>query len=252
MLRMLIKRKKARTHTEDRRLALVLATTAGTLNAMALGAFGFFPSHMTGNTSQLSSEVSNTNLSDVIFLASIILAFVIGSVTSRMLAIGGIKNNIRTIFSLILLLEGVLLICTSLFEILFFSHKNNQEIIIFLAFLMGVHNSTSTQLSNGRVRSTHITGTLTDIGIAFGSVVATIFRRDPSRQMKAQRSQLITHLVTLLSFMIGGISGLLLYKEFGFNSMAAVGVFLVLVAISSIIVTILMAKKRLLRPHYLL
>ncbi|HGG8829079.1 TPA: DUF1275 family protein, partial [Enterobacter kobei] len=53
---MLIKLKKERTHQEDRRLALWLATSAGLLNAIALGAFGFFPSHMTGNTSQLSSE----------------------------------------------------------------------------------------------------------------------------------------------------------------------------------------------------
>ncbi|CCF11743.1 hypothetical protein PANA5342_pPANA10010 (plasmid) [Pantoea ananatis LMG 5342] len=39
---MLIKKKKIRSHTEDRYLALALATTAGILNAMALGAFGFF------------------------------------------------------------------------------------------------------------------------------------------------------------------------------------------------------------------
>jgi len=58
----LIKKKKVRSHTEDRLLALVLATTAGILNAMALGAFGFFPSHMTGNTSQISTEVTTSDL----------------------------------------------------------------------------------------------------------------------------------------------------------------------------------------------
>lgn len=64
---LLIRLKKERTHKEDRRLALWLATSAGLLNAIALGAFGFFPSHMTGNTSQLSSEVSSTDLSDMFF-----------------------------------------------------------------------------------------------------------------------------------------------------------------------------------------
>ncbi|HHD2947181.1 TPA: DUF1275 domain-containing protein, partial [Enterobacter bugandensis] len=38
---MLIRLKKERTHKEDRRLALWLATSAGLLNAIALGAFGF-------------------------------------------------------------------------------------------------------------------------------------------------------------------------------------------------------------------
>lgn len=244
MLKMLIKRKGRRTHTEDRYLALVLATTAGILNAMALGAFGFFPSHMSGNTSQLSSEVSNTDLSDVLLLSSIIGAFVIGSTTSRMIAISGIKNNIRTIFGLILLMEGIMLILTSLFEILFYSLKNNHEIIVFMSFLMGIHNSTSTQLSNGRVRSTHITGTLTDVGISFGSVIAAMIRRDPSKDIAAQRSQFITHSVTILSFLIGGISGLLLYKQFGFNSMTAVGIFIAVVALSSVSTTVWRAKKR--------
>jgi hypothetical protein len=42
---LLIKLKKERTHQEDRRLALWLATSAGLLNAIALGAFGFFLTH---------------------------------------------------------------------------------------------------------------------------------------------------------------------------------------------------------------
>jgi len=247
MLSMLIRRKGRRTHTDDRNLALVLATTAGILNAMALGAFGIFPSHMSGNTSQLSSEVSNTDLSDVLFLAAMIGAFVIGSVTSRLLAISGLKNNIRTIYSIILLLEGILLVLVSLFETYYYSYGNSHEIIIFLGFLMGVHNSTSTQLSSGRVRSTHITGTLTDIGIALASVMASLLRRDPSKQVKVQRSQLITHLVTLSSFLIGGIAGLLLFKQFGYNSMVAVGIFLVLVAIGSITLTIMISRRRLMR-----
>lgn len=53
---MLLRRSKYRIHGEERPLALTLATTAGVLNAMAFGAFGFFPSHMTGNTFQLSAE----------------------------------------------------------------------------------------------------------------------------------------------------------------------------------------------------
>jgi uncharacterized membrane protein YoaK (UPF0700 family) len=66
----LIKLKRDRSHTEDRKLALWLATTAGLLNAIALGAFGFFPSHMTGNTSQLSSEVSTTDFRDIVYFGT--------------------------------------------------------------------------------------------------------------------------------------------------------------------------------------
>ena len=159
---MLIKLKKERTHQEDRRLALWLATSAGLLNAIALGAFGFFPSHMTGNTSQLSSEVSSTDLSDIIFFGSIILSFVAGAIIARTIVIWGIIHNVRLVFCQILFVEGLLLSGVSFYEMYFHALTSNREIILFLCGLMGIHNSTSTQLSGGRVRSTHITGTLTD------------------------------------------------------------------------------------------
>lgn len=54
---MLIEKKSGRTGREDRQLAVVLAGCAGILNVLALGAFGLFPSNMTGNATQLSAEV---------------------------------------------------------------------------------------------------------------------------------------------------------------------------------------------------
>lgn len=243
MLDMMIKRKRERRHTEDRYLALVLATSAGLLNAMALGAFGIFPSHMSGNTSQLSSEVSSVDIRDMTFLLAMIVAFVIGCISARLLVIVGIRNNIRTIFSLILLMEGMLLMAMAAFELLYYSSANNREALVFLGFLMGIHNATSMQLSNGRVRSTHITGTLTDAGIALGSLLAVLFRHDPSKQVTAQRKQFITHLVTLFSFLTGGIAGLLLFNQFGFGSMIAVGAFLAIIAIGAVVLTVNLARS---------
>jgi len=240
---LLIKLKKERTHQEDRRLALWLATSAGLLNAIALGAFGFFPSHMTGNTSQFSSEVSSTDLNDIIFFATIILSFVTGAIIARIIVLWGIFQNVRLIFCQVLFIEGLLLAGVSLYEMYFHTFTTNREIIVFLCGLMGIHNSTSTQLSGGRVRSTHITGTLTDAGISLASVVVAMLRRDYSKDTAAQRSQLKTHLTTLFSFITGGIAGLILFRWFGFNAMLALGLMLVFVAAFSIISTSLRVRK---------
>lgn len=240
---MLIRLKKERTHQEDRRLALWLATSAGLLNAIALGAFGFFPSHMTGNTSQLSSEVSSTDLNDILFFGAIILSFVMGAIAARVIVLWGVIHNVRLIFCQILLLEGILLAGVSLYEIYFHSFSTNREIIIFLCGLMGIHNSTSTQLSSGRVRSTHITGTLTDAGISLASVVVAMLRRDYSKDTAAQKSQLTTHLTTLFSFITGGIAGLILFRWLGFNAMLALGLMLVLVAAFAILSISLRVRK---------
>lgn len=240
---MLIKLKKERTHQEDRRLALWLATSAGLLNAIALGAFGFFPSHMTGNTSQFSSEVSSTDLNDIIFFATIIMSFVTGAIIARIIVLWGIIQNVRLIFCQVLFIEGLLLAGVSLYEMYFHTFTTNREIIVFLCGLMGIHNSTSTQLSGGRVRSTHITGTLTDAGISLASVVVAMLRRDFSKDTTAQRSQLTTHLTTLFSFITGGIAGLILFREFGFQAMLALGLMLTFVAAFSIISTSLRVRK---------
>ena len=85
------------------------------------------------------------------------------------------------------------------------------------------------------MRSTHITGTLTDAGISLASVMVAMLRRDYSKDTAAQKSQLKTHLTTLFSFITGGIAGLLLFRWIGFNAMLALGVMLAFVATVSII-----------------
>ncbi len=240
---MLIKKKKARSHTEDRYLALVLATAAGILNAMALGAFGFFPSHMTGNASQISTEISTADINTLIFLSVMLMAFISGSMTARFVVIFGLKKRIRTVFCLLLLAEGVVLSLTSLFETHFYSKENNREVLVILCFLMGIHNSTSTQLSNGRVRSTHVTGTLTDVGIALGSYFGSFIHHYESGSRQASRKQLYTHLTTVFSFLSGCIAGLLLFQAFGFKTMTVLGVSLVVVALCGIIVTLVTRSR---------
>ncbi|WP_312239596.1 YoaK family protein [Pantoea sp.] len=241
---MLIKKKKIRTHTEDRYLALALATTAGVLNAMAFGAFGFFPSHMSGNASQFSTEVSSSDLHDLQLLAVLIVAFIIGSMTSRLVVAAGLKRNIRTIFCLILLVEGAALTLTSTFEKMFYSKDNNGEILVMLGFLMGIHNSTSTQLSNGRIRSTHVTGTLTDAGIALGSFLHASFSRSEAADKFTHRKVLYTHLTTIFSFLTGCIAGFLLYKTFAFNAMIGLGLILVVIALWGVMATLRTAGRR--------
>lgn len=243
---MLIKKKCVRSHTEDRYLALVLATTAGVLNAMALGAFGFFPSHMSGNTSTISSEVSSADLHDLFFLCVLLAAFVGGALVARICVLIGQQQKIRTIYCLILLAEGVVLTLTSLFELKFYSAANNREVLILLGFLMGLHNANSTQLSNGRVRSTHITGTVTDAGIALGSIIVAWLTRDSSAERQTHQKVLHTHLTTLFSFLGGCIAGLLLFQQFGFNAMVVLGISLAIIALSAIVVTLFTARRRLL------
>jgi hypothetical protein len=163
---LLIKLKKERTHQEDRRLALWLATSAGLLNAIALGAFGFSLTHDRQHLTVIQrSFFYRSERYDFLRLDNSL--FVAGAIIARTIVIWGIIHNVRLVFCQILFVEGILLTGVSFYEMYFHALTSNREIILFLCFLMGIHNSTSTQLSGGRVRSTHITGTLTDAGISW-------------------------------------------------------------------------------------
>lgn len=232
---MLITLKRPRRYGEDRWMALWLATTAGLLNSTALVAFGLFPAHMTGNTSWLSSEVSGSDIRDIIFFGSVLVSFFFGSTVTRITAIWGKLRKYRTVFCQILLMEGLLLTGISLYEIFEHSLSSNRTVILILCFLMGMHNSVSTQLSNGRVRTTHITGTLTDTGIAFATLFTAMLRRDDSGDNEIHRNQLVTQLIIIFSFLSGGIAGVILFQLFGFKSVTGMGLMLISIAVSSII-----------------
>lgn len=186
-------------------------------------------------SSWLSSEVSGTDIRDIFFFGSVLISFVLGSTVTRITAIWGGARNYRTVFCQILLIKGFLLTGISLYEIFEHSLSSNRKVILILCLLMGMHNSVSTQLSNGRVRTTHITGTLTDTGIAFATLFTAMLRRDYSEDNEIHRNQLVTQLIIIFSFLSGGIAGITLFQLFGFKSVTGLGVMLISIAVSSII-----------------
>nr|WP_290830566.1 YoaK family protein [Halomonas sp.] len=115
--------------------------------------------------------------------------------------------------------------------------------LIILDFLRGGHNSTSTQRSNGRVRSTHVTGTLTDAGIALGSFLSSLVARKQGDDRRSSRKQLYTHLTTIISFLTGCLAGLVLFDLFGFKAMLALGAILIVVPLIAIAITLRTANK---------
>ena len=240
---MLVRKKRMRSHSEDRHLALAMATTAGILNTMALCAFGIFPSHMSGNTSQISAEVFSSNSGKLIFLIGLVSAFLSGCTIARLITLLGETLRIRTIFCIILILEGVILATASLFESLFYSPAHNNGFMITMSFIMGLHNTISTQLSNGRVRSTHITGTLTDVGIALGTYILSFIIPGTLCNRYFAFKQLCTHLTTIACFLSGCITGMLLFKEYAFKAMLAIAIILIIFAATAILMTLRNVKN---------
>jgi uncharacterized membrane protein YoaK (UPF0700 family) len=212
---MLLRRGPSRSHEIDRQLACLLAGVAGALNTAAFHAVGFFSANMTGNASALSEHAASGEWPAGFFYLAIVLVFIFGASISTTLIHAGQRRGVHDIYAIAILAEALLMTLLALCEWQLPSLHRGAVLILGLSFLMGIQNSAATLISDGRVRTTHISGMATDIGIELG-VLLDVLRGKPMLGDRAgDRAKLQLHVFTVLSFVVGGIAGVLIYAEIG-------------------------------------
>jgi uncharacterized membrane protein YoaK (UPF0700 family) len=98
---------------------------------------------------------------------------------------------------------------------------------------MGLQNAMITKLSGAEIRTTHMTGIVTDIGIELGK----LFYWNSSRLdldapfVLANRAKLRIHGAMLTSFLIGGVAGAMGFKHIGYASTVPLAGVLIVLAI---------------------
>ena len=97
---------------------------------------------------------------------------------------------------------------------------------------MGLQNAIVTKASRAEIRTTHMTGVITDIGIELGKLVYWNKSAQANAQgyVKANREKLRTHLFIFGMFLIGGIVGAVSFKKVGYISVVPLSLSLVLIA----------------------
>ncbi|WP_337270762.1 YoaK family protein [Oryzifoliimicrobium ureilyticus] len=209
---MLVSQGAARNERVNLHLACYLAGIAGALNAAAFYSVGFFSANMTGNVSTLSDHLATKQWLSSIFYFAIVITFISGATLSSLLINAGLRRRIRGIYALSIFTEASILTLLGFADILLESDWRSPFIVIGLALLMGLQNATVTRISNARVRTTHVSGMATDIGIELG--IAIDIHRGKAEELDAieNRAKLRLHLYTILSFLAGGIIGVLIYQ----------------------------------------
>jgi len=91
-----------------------------------------------------------------------------------------------------------------------------------LLFSMGVQNSLVTQISNSTVRTTHLTGLFTDLGIELSQLF--FYKRKEQRQKLTQSIEL--RLAIIICFFIGCVIGGFLYSVLSLGILILASVFL--------------------------
>lgn len=228
---MLIHSGKDRSAAIDLRLAVLLSSIAGAVNAAGFRAMGFFSANMTGNVSVLAEHLAAWQISLVLFAAGLVAAFIGGAFVSALLIELGQKRRIRSIFAYSIVLEAVLICALALVDLALPETQRGPMILAGLSFCMGLQNAATTRISDARVRTTHLSGIATDIGIELAVLLGGA-RDTDTRSVVLSRFWL--HGATLIAFIGGGVLGVLVYALIGPGAYILAGVALLAIAIPEV------------------
>jgi uncharacterized membrane protein YoaK (UPF0700 family) len=176
---MLISQGAARNERINLNLACSLAAIAGALNAAAFYAVGFFSANMTGNVSALSDHLATGQWMPSLFFFAIVMVFILGSTLSSLLINAGRRQGTRGIYAYSILVEAILLALLGGADLWITASWRVSLLVLGLAFLMGLQNATVTRISDARVRTTHVSGMATDIGIELGIAIDILRGQEP-------------------------------------------------------------------------
>ena len=162
-----------RTSQTNTRLGAVLAFVAGATNAGGFLAVGTYTSHMTGVVSSLADSLVLGELALAAASIGALAAFLLGAMTTAWLVNWGLREGLTSAYGLPLLLESALLLIFGIFgaAISLWSHFFVPLTVLLLCFIMGLQNAVITKISKAEIRTTHITGLVTDLGIELGKLL---------------------------------------------------------------------------------
>jgi uncharacterized membrane protein YoaK (UPF0700 family) len=103
-----------------------------------------------------------------------------------------------------------------------------------LCFIMGLQNAVITKISHAEIRTTHVTGLVTDLGIELGKLLY-INRLTRETRVAANRNKLRIQLALIASFFIGGLVGAVGFKSVGFIATVPLAILLALLVIRPVL-----------------
>ena len=203
----------------NQRLGRLLAFTAGAINAGGYLVVRQYTSHMSGIVSSIADNLAVGALEPVLLAAAALAAFLAGAACCSLLVNAGRRLVRHSLYALPLLVEASLI---SLFAVLSAAAlqrqaEANAALVALLCFMMGFQNAIITKISRAEIRTTHVTGLVTDIGIELGrGMYGHLANGSPGQEtVQADRAKLRLLASLLGMFFTGAVAGALGFKHLG-------------------------------------
>jgi len=219
----------------NRELAYYLAFVAGATNAGGYLAVAQYTSHMSGIVSAAADNLALGDIALVLAAVGSLLSFLAGAACSAVMINWARRSGLHSQYAGPLVLEAILLMMFGLIGGNLDRHMGLfvSATVMLLCFIMGLQNAMITKLSKAEIRTTHVTGMVTDIGIELGKLFYwnASHHPDPTTRVVADRAKMKLLATLLGMFFSGGLVGALGFKHLGFISTLPLAVLLLVLAI---------------------
>ncbi len=199
---------KSRTAKHNLRIATILSLVAGIVNVTGFLAFQHLTTNVTGHFALFINDVANFEFWKGTIYFLYIFSFLFGSFFSSFLIEKFRENGKLNVFVLPTIIECLILASIALLSN-FMAITNPDLIVCLLLFAMGLQNSFVTKISNAIVRTTHLTGLFTDLGID----ISQLFFQKSHPQREKLKANIKLRIYIISFFFAGGLIGGYLYSQ---------------------------------------
>ena len=201
-----------RTYTHNIRIAILLSSVAGFVNAAGFLGFSALTTNVTGHAALFAEQIARQDWNSAGTVAVWMLLFLAGAWSSSWI-ISRIGHHERFSFAVPIFLELMVLTFCAFYgswrEFIF----SRSFFVGGLLFSMGLQNSLVSVISGSVVRTTHLTGTFTDLGIELARLK---FNKAAGQGELVAKIKL--HLSIVFFFMLGALFGAYLFGHILFKS----------------------------------
>ena len=210
---MLRKFNNSRTVKDNMQLGALTAFSAGMVNVVSVIIFFAFTSNVTGHYAILAEEVAKGNWNQVFVVLTWIFMFFIGNFISNFIIINLNEKNSYIAHSTPLVIEMICLFAVGTYGAFFYKETLwETEIMVGIMLLaMGLQNGLTASISNFSIKTTHLTGLTTDLGI-----LASLYTQKKYRENKALKDKRKILLSIVTAYLLGGVFAGVVYLKIEF------------------------------------
>lgn len=223
---MLRKFSNSRTLADNLKLGSLTAFSAGMVNVISVIIFFAFTSNVTGHYAILAEEIAKGNWYQAAVVALWIFSFFMGSFMSNAIIINFNKKYTYLAHAVPIIIEIICLLIVGSYVQYFYKETlvETEFMVGLMLFAMGIQNGLTASISNSAVKTTHLTGLTTDLGMLF-----SMFTRKEYRENVQIRDKLKIQLAIMTSYLTGGITAGCIYLTIAYNVFYIVCLFLLFV-----------------------